>query len=121
MNRLKPKDLAAYREAKLKEQNGMDPIILKPITVPCLDHDHQRGFCRMVLQREVNAFEGKVTNAYKRYIRHLGVSLSTVLAGLMWYDQKDFSQNPLHPKHRTQDEKRERRNKRARLKRKKGK
>ena len=121
MNRLKPKDLPAYREAKLKEQNGIDPITGLQIENPCLDHDHVSGRCRMVLERETNAWEGKVFNAWRRYLRHKGVPLIYALVKLAQYHTQDFSQNAIHPKHRTQDEKRERRNKRARLKRKKAK
>lgn len=118
MKQLKQKDLAAYREAQLKAQDGLDPITGLKIKVPCLDHDHGTGVCRMVLEREVNAFEGRVFNTWKRYMKHLGVPFVVSLVKLAQYHARDFSQNPLHPKHKTLDEKRELRNKRARRKRK---
>jgi len=120
-NRIAPKDLAPLRLSLFKKQKGVDPITGTPITAPCLDHDHESGVCRMVLQREVNSAEGKVYNAYKRYIRHLGVDFGTFLKGMLRYHRKDFSGNPIHPTHRTEDEKRERRNRRARVARKKQK
>lgn len=119
--RLKQSDLQNFRAEQLSRQNGLDPVILKPITAPCVDHSHERGFIRMVLQREVNAAEGRVWNTYRRYIRHLGVTFTEFLQGLLWYHQQDFSANPLHPTFRDAEEKRVLRNKRARLKRKKEK
>lgn len=54
---LKQKDLAKYRELKLREQKNIDPITKRVITDPVLDHDHSTGFVRNVLQREVNSFD----------------------------------------------------------------
>ena len=122
MNRLKAgKELKEYREHEVQKYQGIDPILDIKISAPCLDHDHNSGHIRMVLQREVNAFEGKVYNAYRRYIAHLGsgLSLPEVLRRLAAYHERDYSLNPLHPTHKTDDEKRLLRNKRARLKRKK--
>jgi hypothetical protein len=111
--KLKSKEISAYREQQLQKQNGLDPITLIKITAPALDHDHSQGNVRMVLQREVNAFEGKIFNAWRRYLKHLGIPIITALEGLCWYYEQDFTNNPIHPTHRSQDEKRERRNKLA--------
>lgn len=116
--KLKQSQLAAYRQAQLEKQNFTDPITGLRIVNPCLDHSHDTGVCRMVLEREVNAFEGKVFNAWRRYLRHLGVPIETALSGLLRYYATDFSCNPTHSTHRDADEKRELRNKRARRKRK---
>jgi hypothetical protein len=116
-NRLTAKTLQGHRAKLLEEQGGMDPIAAIPITAPALDHDHSTGHCRAVLQREINAFEGKVFNAYRRYVRHLGVSLDAVLLGLVVYHSRDWSQEPMHPTFRTDDEKRIRRNKKAKKRR----
>ena len=122
MRRLRAgKELKEYRERELRNQGGVDPITGLRIDAPCLDHDHEAGCVRSVLQRESNAFEGKVYNAWRRYIRHLGVPFERALLGLVSYHERDYSLNPLHPKHRTEDEKRLLRNKRARLKSKKAK
>ena len=77
------------------------------------DHDHNTGHLRGVLHRGVNALLGKCENNYRRY----GLSLP-LLAALSppsgAYLARDYSSNPLYPTHRTEDEKRELRNKRAR-------
>lgn len=98
-NRLRNvKEAQAHRTAVLIQQRNIDPIINKAITDPCLDHQHfgeQR--CRGVLQREVNSFEGKVQNAFNRYIKHLtDESISDVLRRLADYLEQDYTQNPVH-------------------------
>lgn len=66
------KDAAKYRNELLKEQNGIDPIIGIKITKPVLDHQHSGNqHCRQVLQNEVNGWEGRVVNSYKRCLGHL--------------------------------------------------
>lgn len=118
MERLKTKDLAAWRQWRLEYQGGIDPIAGIKITVPCADHHHETGRLRQVLQREVNAFEGKVFNAWRRYLRHLGVPLTNAISGLLAYYDVDYSKNPLHPSHRSAEEKKTLRNKRAKRRRK---
>lgn len=116
--KLKQSQLPAYRQEQLEKQQGLDPITGLKIVNPCLDHSHDTGVCRMVLERETNAWEGKVYNSWKRYMRYRGVSLETALSGLLRYYATDFSCNPIHPLHKDKEEKRELRNKRARRKRK---
>ncbi len=104
--KLKGKDaIKIERERLLKLQKGIDPITGLKITDPVLDHNHLEGFVRSVLQREVNAFEGKVLNAYNRYIKHLGISIEDVLINLQGYWQQDYSGNAVHPKYFTPEEK----------------
>ncbi|EFJ0710117.1 hypothetical protein [Escherichia coli] len=67
-----PKEAASYRNELLKKQNGIDPIIGIEITKPVLDHYHGGNqHCRQVLQNEVNGWEGRVANSYKRCLSHL--------------------------------------------------
>lgn len=103
--KLKHKEIKLYREAALKKQKGIDPISGLPITDPVLDHDHKTGHVRQVLQREVNAFEGKVINAFNRYFKHLGVSKEDAVIQLVEYWGQDYSENPIHPKHLTDKDK----------------
>ena len=105
MNKLKQSDIKSLREELLKAQGGQDPITGLQIKNPVLDHDHASGYVRCVLQREVNSFEGKVWNAYKRFIRPLGASYEDVLIALIEYWNKDYSNNPIHPKHKTDTDK----------------
>ncbi len=85
------KDAANYRNELLKKQNGIDPIIKEPITKPVLDHYHfENQHCRGVLQNEINAFEGKVSNAWNRYGKHLtDMPLHEVLRNLADYLEKN--------------------------------
>ena len=105
MKKLKQAEIKPFREKMLKAQGGQDPITGLQITDAVLDHDHASGAIRCVLQREVNAFEGKVWNAYKRFIRPLGASHEDVMIALIEYWSKDYSENPTHPKHRTEKDK----------------
>ena len=105
MKKLKQSEIKSFREKMLKAQGGQDPITGLQITDAVLDHDHASGAIRCVLQREVNAFEGKVWNAYKRFIRPLGASHEDVMIALIEYWSKDYSENPTHPKHRTEKDK----------------
>lgn len=67
-----PKEAAVYRNELLKKQKGIDPIIGIPITKPVLDHLHaENQHCREVLQNEVNGWEGRVVNSFKRCLGHL--------------------------------------------------
>ena len=66
------KDAAKYRNDLLKKQNGIDPIIGITITKPVLDHYHcGKQHCREVLQNEVNGWEGRVVNSFRRCLGHL--------------------------------------------------
>ena len=83
------------------------------VTEAVLDHDHATGHVRGVLHRGVNSLLGKIENNHKRY----GVSLPMLRAmapAIAAYIEKDYSANVFYPTHRTEDEKRELRNKRAR-------
>lgn len=67
-----PKEAAEYRNELLKKQNGIDPILGIKITKPVLDHFHgSEQHCREVLQNEVNGWEGRVANSFKRCLGHL--------------------------------------------------
>jgi hypothetical protein len=103
--KLKHNEIKAYREELLIRQGGRDPITGLQIKDAVLDHDHVSGRVRCVLQREVNSFEGKVWNAYKRFIRPLGASYEDVLTSVIKYWKKDYSENPMHPKHLTDKDK----------------
>jgi len=105
VKKLKQSDIKKLREELLDQQGGQDPITGLPITDPVLDHDHDSGAVRCVLQREVNSFEGRVWNSYKRFIRPLGASYEDVLISLVEYKSKDYSNNPIHPNHKTEKDK----------------
>ena len=83
-----------------------------------LDHDHTTGLIRSVLCRNCNAVEGKVLRLINR--GRVGNDFQEYAERLLeyWLYWKEHSRELYHPTHRTDDEKRLLRNKRARLKRK---
>lgn len=85
------KDAAEYRKELLKKQNGIDPILGIKITKPVLDHLHSKNqHCREVLQNEVNGWEGRVANSFKRCLSHLtDKPLHEVLRNLADYLEKN--------------------------------
>lgn len=84
----------------------------------CLDHDHKTGIVRGVLCRGCNGAEGKIKNLAARYKKDL--TILHWLKNLVSYTeshripQTEF----LHSTHKTEEEKRALRNKRARTRRK---
>lgn len=110
--------IAEVRAELLAAQMGrcaLSGVLIRPGQA-VLDHDHSTGVVRAVLDRGVNALLGKVENNAARY----GVrELAAFGNGLGAYLQKHTTpQTPwLHPLHKTEDEKRVRRNTLARKRR----
>ena len=98
-------DAASYRAQMIKKQHGIDPITESKITDAVLDHQHfGEQKCRAVLQRTVNAWEGKVQNSFNRYVRnHTDLSLPDVLRNLADYLEGDYSANAIHHSALTED------------------
>lgn len=97
MKILKQKDLKKFRE---KHQTKLDPISKQVIVNPTLDHCHDTGYCRGVLDRDTNQFLGKVESAFKRFLKYKGANLEEVLVNLGKYvDHPPLEFLPvLHPK-----------------------
>jgi len=88
----------------------------------CLDHDHKSGVIRAALCRNCNGIEGKVYNLANRAKR--GATPERWLANVVryWVSHNTPKEGDVyHPNHKTEDEKRLARNKKARLKRAKAK
>lgn len=92
-------DVKRVRDQLVKDQKGIDPILNEPFTeTVCTDHDHSTMHVRAALNRNTNAFEGKVFNAYTRCLKWLtDVPLPDILRNLADYYEQDYSVNPLHP------------------------
>lgn len=121
MRRLTASGLEPYRNKLLKEQNGLDPITGQTITDPVVDHDHSTGAVRAVLQRWNNGVLGRVEN----WAGRIGGGIDPVLylravADYLEFHQK-YPRDVTYHTHRTADEKRVLRNKRAVVRRKKAK
>lgn len=121
MRRLKTTEVAAWRQKLAAAQGGTCAICRQPLGTkapldPVLDHCHTTGIVRGVLHRGCNALLGKLENNVKRY----GVrDPARFLSGAWPYLAKHANvigggDVVLHPTHKTEDEKRELRNKRAR-------
>lgn len=114
MTRLKASELPAWREARIKANSGACGLCRLPIQRPVADHDHATGFLRDAICAGCNSVLGKVENSYKRY----GVqNLSAFLLGAGAYLQKHRTPQSSfqYPTHKSEDEKRDLRNKRARI------
>lgn len=124
MDRLKPSEIQEAKEVLLEEQDYKCPLCdidlseLEPKDV-CLDHSHVTGQIRAVLCRNCNSIEGRIWHYANRAKRD-----STIIQWLVrMMDYVEYhEENPCgiyHPNHRTEEEKRLSRNKKARLRRKK--
>lgn len=118
MTRLKTTEVAKCRTELLASQGARCALCKLPCSAEqsVLDHDHSTGAIRATLHRSCNALLGKVENNYKRY----GVpNLAAFCNGLASYLQTHTTNRTglFHPTHRTEDEKRIRRNKAARARR----
>lgn len=84
----------------------------------CLDHDHRTGFVRQVLCLNCNGIEGKIFNLCRRAKRDRTERWFLAAIGEYWdLHSSHEGRKHIHPTHRTDDEKRALRNRRARLRR----
>ena len=92
------KEIKEFRDEQVKRQNGIDPITKEPFKETIAqDHCHFSQHCRGALNRNSNAFEGLVVNAYNRCLKWLtDVPLSVILRNLADYLEDDYSNNPYH-------------------------
>jgi len=83
--------------------------------VAVADHDHTTGQLRGVLHRSCNALLGNIENNRMRYGLRSDSQLNGMLRGVVPYLllRRD-DETPLYPTHRTPDEKRVKRNEKAR-------
>lgn len=113
-NRLTNSRIAEVRNNQIVQQQGKCALCGLPgvIKDPVLDHCHKTGAVRGTLHRSCNALLGKVENNVARF----GVKdLAAFLHGTARYLQihRTNITGMIHPTHKTDDEKRLLRNKRA--------
>jgi hypothetical protein len=87
------------------------------VATSCLDHDHRSGLIRGVLCRNCNGIEGKIFNLANRAKRTMPVKDFLGRVILYWIRHETNQTGLYHPLHKTEDEKRVRRNKKARTRR----
>lgn len=99
-----------------KRQDGKCPLCGKSLTLAdaCLDHDHFNGRIRGVLCRNCNGIEGKIKNLVVRGKRTNTMEdyLGNII--LYWLHHKTDRTGLLHPLHLSDEEKRIKRNTKAR-------
>lgn len=117
VRKLKTTEVAAVTTALVKAQGGLCAVCGERFTnwdKPVLDHDHNTGRVRGALHNSCNGTEGRVKKIAQR--GHKGVSSADFVIGLGKYlDKHQTPQTQLiHPEHKSEDQKREARNKKAR-------
>lgn len=121
MRRIKTTQVAAVRQDFADKQGGRCAICLQP-TPPAsqvLDHDHTTGFLRAMLCRNCNGIEGKIKNLARRGQRMYDHRWFVNRLFKYWEEHDDArpEHGLLHPSHKTDDEKRLKRNAQARKRR----
>ena len=122
MLRLKQKDVTPLKLQMLKEQGWCCALcntnLRMNTTNACLDHDHKTGQIRGVLCRNCNRGEGKVLTQMTTCKRG-GTEIAWLMNLLKYLLHHQVPQTKfVHPTHKTDDEKREIRNRKARERRK---
>ena len=123
MIKIKKKEIPVIRQRIAQEQGNkcaLCDISLHGV-VSCLDHNHKTGRIRAVLCLNCNGIEGKIFNLARRAKRQSDepTFVSNVLK--YWEYWKVNESSVVHPNHKTQDEKRIAKNKKAKKKRSKNK
>lgn len=110
------REYSTARVNKQIEQKGRCVLCSQPIAngEAVYDHDHKTGHCRAVLHRGCNAMLGHIENNMPRHKLTSIVRLTAFLRAIPEYISRDWTDQPLHPTYRTEEEKRLRRNAKAR-------
>lgn len=124
VGKLKASEVAAYKKELLDKQGWKCPLCggsLKAVAPKnrVLDHDHETGFCRAVVCRGCNGAEGHIKGVISGY----GKAGNSRYFQLQWlerlYEYWKLHSTPqtdkLYHKHQTEAEKREAKNRKARL------
>tara|TARA_Y100000296_G_scaffold66371_1_gene78385 strand:+ start:9734 stop:10114 length:381 start_codon:yes stop_codon:yes gene_type:complete len=120
---MKVGDVPAVTQALLKAQGWCCPLCggslrAKSVKRPALDHDHNSGYLRDVLCINCNGIEGKVYNLARRAKNDLTPEqwVENLLA--YWKRHQTVQHGGVfHHTHKTEEEKRLARNRKARLRR----
>lgn len=114
---LKPSEVKSILDQLVKKQKNRCAICGQPFTArdrAVLDHNHDNGFIRGALHNSCNGAEGRIKS--KANLGHKGVSSADYVIGLGKYlEQHQTPQYKfIHPTHMTDEQKRLKRNAKAR-------
>ena len=103
--RIKQQEIKPLRERLHMAQKGLCCLCGNKMSLDeaVLDHDHDTGHIRGVLHRQCNHAEGRIVS----WIRRTGKHNEPVdfLERLTKYWKADHTDKPIHPTHRTEQEK----------------
>jgi hypothetical protein len=117
LHRLNARTLTEWRSTQAEAQGNRCALCgdaFSPKNPPVGDHCHTTGLMRKVLHRGCNAALGHVENNAPRYFLTDPVRLAKWARNIAPYINPAQYPAVYHPTHKTDDEKRELRNKRAR-------
>jgi len=122
--KLKTTQLAGVLKQLVAKQGGKCAICKHPFTLrdyAVADHCHTKGFIRGALHNSCNGIEGRIKALAQR--GHTGISSEKYVIGLGAYLAAHVvpQYQYIHPSHKSEDDKRLARNKKARLTRAKAK
>lgn len=109
--RLKQSEIKEYREKLIAKQKDICPVCkteLRPED-SALDHCHKTGHVRAALHRSCNGAEGRILQWAGA--RSRGDDPVEFLQNLIRYWKRDWSKNPIHPKHGVPKRRKKRRRK----------
>jgi Recombination endonuclease VII len=124
LRRLTKSELSGYRKRWTREQQGFCPLCERTMGEDTVvDHDHRTGECRAVVCRWCNSILGKIENWAFRIGQGIDplMYLTNVTNYLKKVELGIGGKGAIYPSHKTDDEKRLLKNKRARTARAKAK
>lgn len=119
--RLKSSEVSIVKKTLYDRQKGICPLCetkIPALVNACLDHDHDTGLIRAVLCRNCNGIEGKIKNLVRRARRGMEPKNYLGKVIMYWMHHETDRTGLYHPTHKTEDERREIRNRKARERRK---
>lgn len=86
-----------YRQKLQTKQNNVCAVTGITLIRPVLDHNHQTGKCRNVIESKINMVEGKYLKIFNKYLaKHYDFDFGEFLIMLGEYINSETTDSPLH-------------------------